>query len=136
MGELEFIERIDCQFPYDRPVVWRQLSAQAARMSPNAAFMLIHEACRPPRSLAPNQARAIVRHLRRRFRHPLYRVAEPAIQAHISGHPLRQFKAASLMRRVAAYAGQYNALALCYMSANDRAGLLERTYNHVVSKWR
>jgi hypothetical protein len=138
MSESEFIERIDCRFPYRRQMEWRRLSARAARISANAAFMVVHEACRPPRSveLGADQARAIVSHLRRRFRHPLLRVLAPAIQAHISGRELRPSKAASLMRKVAAHADQYNALALCYLCADDSAGVLDQIYNQVVSKWR
>lgn len=40
------------------------------------------------------------------------------------------------MRKVAAYPGQYNALALCYFSADDRAGLLDRLHEQVLTKWR
>lgn len=100
--------------------------------------MVVHEACRPPKSieLAAGQAKAIVSHLKRRVRHPLWRILEPAINAHISGAELRPSTAAFLMRKVAAYPDEYNALALCYFSANDRAGVLDRVYNHVVEKWR
>lgn len=138
MSESEFIEKIDCRFPYRRPMEWRRVSARAARISSNAAFMVVNETCRPPRSveLAPNLANTILRHLRRRFRHPLFRVMEPAIRAHISGRDLRPSTAASLMRKVAAYPNQYNALALCYFSADDSAGSLDLIYNQVVSHWR
>ncbi|WP_156406194.1 hypothetical protein [Hydrogenophaga sp. Root209] len=137
MSESEFVELIDCRFPYGKPLEWHRLSACAARLSPNAAFMVIHEACRPPRDtvLASVEAQAIVRHVRRRFRHPLYRVAEPAIRAHISGRALSQSKAVRLMRKVAEYPNQYNALAICYLSANDRTGVLDSTYKQVVSSW-
>lgn len=40
------------------------------------------------------------------------------------------------MRKVASYPAQYNALALCYFSADDSFGVLDRIYNQVVSKWR
>ena len=138
MSETEFIKQIDCRFPYYRTVEWRRLSAKAARISSNAAFMVVHEVCRPPRSteLSPRQATAIVRHLHRRFRHPLCRVLAPVIQAYVTGNALRPSKAACLMRKVAAYPGQYNALGLCYFSADDSAGSLERLHERVLSKWR
>lgn len=75
-------------------------------------------------------------HRRFEFRQTLLRVLEPAIQAHISGRKLRPSRAAYLMRRVASYPAQYNALALCYFSADDSFGVLDRIYNQVVSKWR
>lgn len=40
------------------------------------------------------------------------------------------------MRKIAVYAGEYNALALCYFSAyDDRNGMLERTYQRITSRW-
>ena len=137
MNETTFIEQIDCQFPYGKPLRWRRLSAQAARISPNAVFMVVHEVCRVPRSndLPAKQAFVILQHLRRRFRHPLFRITEVALNAYVAGHELRESKADSLMRKVAAYPNQYNALALCYLCANDRSGRLDRTYNKVVAKW-
>lgn len=137
MRESEFIERIDSRLPYRRSIEWRRLSAQAARISPNAAFMVLHEACRPPRSvrLGKTEAMTIVRHVCRRFRHPLLRVLAPAIEAHVSGNELRPAAAARLMRKVAAYPDQYNALAIGYFSANDRTGALELVYDRVVETW-
>lgn len=137
MTESEWIERIDCRFPYRRSIEWRRLSAQAARISSNAAFMVLHEVCRPPRSVRLDEADAavIVRHLRRRFRHPLLRVLAPAVEARICGTDLRVSTAARLMRKVAAYQGQYSTLAICYFSAEDRTGALDRLYEQVVAKW-
>ena len=137
MNESEFIEQVDCRFPYGRPLDWRRLSAQAARVSPNAAFMVLHEICRVPRSVvvSPALASAMVRHWRRRFRHPLCRVLAPVVQAYVGGVALRPAQAARLMRKVAAYPDQYNALALCYFSAEDRAGALDRLFETVTSTW-
>lgn len=137
MNEAAFIEQIDCQFPYGKPLLWRRLSAQAARISPNAVFMVVHEVCRLPRSndVPERQAVAILAHLRRRSRHPLFRIIDVAVRAYVAGLELRESKANSLMRKVAAYPNQYNALAICYLCANDRSGRLDRTYNEIVAKW-
>jgi hypothetical protein len=40
------------------------------------------------------------------------------------------------MRKLAEYPGQYNALAVCYFSAIDDDGVLDRVYNKVVSAWQ
>jgi hypothetical protein len=137
MSEVEFVERIDCQFPYFSPLRWRRLCAQAPAISPNAAFMVIHEVCRPPRSikLPSRSAASMLEHLYRRFRHPLRHVVEPAIRAHLSGRQLSESQAASLMRKVGAFPHQYNALAVCYLSATDRTGKLEHIRHRVVASW-
>ncbi len=137
MNEADFISSIDCAFPYRRPLQWRRLSASAARISSNAAFMVLHEVCRVPASRRIEHARrlAIIGHLRRRFRHPVLRIVHPAVDSYLSGKRLRPSAAAALMRRLAPHPGQFIALAICYFSADDRLGELERTYQEVVRQW-
>jgi hypothetical protein len=137
MTEVDFVGEIDCRFPYQAPIRWRRLSAQAARVSPNAAFMVFHEVCRVPRSVKLDKAQAeeILRHLGQRFRHPLVRVIHPAVHAHISGKSLSESRASALMRKVARYPNQFNALAVCYFSADDVSGALDRAYNRIVQEW-
>ena len=77
----------------------------------------------------------MISHLRKRFRHPAVRVIDPAIRSYLTGKKLRPSTAAALMRRVEAYAGELNALALCYFSAYDRDGMLDRTYTRIVKAW-
>ena len=137
MSEAAFIASIDCAFPYFAPLRWRRMSARAARTSPNAAFAVVHELCRPPRSVPVPAAVSgrILMHLYRRFRHPLRRVLNPAVQAHLSGALLSESHAASLMRKIAAFPGQYCALAICYFSADDRKGTLDCAHSKVVREW-
>lgn len=138
MRESDFIAGIDCDFPYDSPIQWRKLSAMAPRISPNAAFMVLHEVCRVPRSVEMNRPRVerIISHLRRRFRHPAWKVVLPAVESYLGQEGLRPAAAAALMRKVAKYIGEYNALAICYFSANDVDGTLERTYEQIVGRWQ
>lgn len=137
MNEADFISSIDCAFPYGRPLQWRRLSASAARISSDAAFMVLHEVCRLPASRRVEHAQrlAIIGHLRRRFRHPALRIVDPAVDSYLNGKRLRPSTAATLMRRVAPHRGQFNALAICYFSADDRLGALERTYQEIVRQW-
>lgn len=46
----EFIEIVDCRFAYDDKVQASELIKLGLAISPNAAFMVLHEICRPPRS--------------------------------------------------------------------------------------
>jgi len=138
MRESDFIASIDCDFPYDSPIQWRKLSASAPRISSNAAFMILHEVCRVPRCVQMNRPRAerIISHLRRRFRHPAWKVVLPAVQSYLGEKQLRPVTAAARMRRVARYVGEYNALAICYFSAYDAHGALDRTYEEIVARWQ
>lgn len=138
MRETDFIARIDCNFPYENPLRWRRLSAMAPRISSNAAFMVLHEVCKVPRAGQMNRARAewIIGHLLRRFRHPAVKIISPAIDSYIGEKKLRSGKAAALMRRLAKYDGEYNALGICYFSAYDSDGSLDRTYKRIVARWQ
>jgi hypothetical protein len=138
MNEADFISKIDCSFPYEQPLAWRRLSTIAPRLSANAAFMVMHELCRVPRSqqVSKAQARKIIAHLKRRFRHPLLKVIQPAVDAHIENKKLSLSRAESLMRRVSKYPNQYNALALCYFAAYDRNDRLEASYHAAVTRWQ
>lgn len=137
MTEEEFIRSIDCCFPYENPIQWRRLSAKAARISSNAAFMVLHEVCRVPRSgkVRPRTRRRIATHLCARFRHPALRIAMPAIEAYLKGEKLRPAKAARAMCALSSYPGEFNALAICYFSSIDRNGRLDRMYEKVLSSW-
>jgi hypothetical protein len=99
--------------------------------------MVIHELCRPPRSvkLPEAQARRILLHLRKRFKHPLLLALMPVIESHIQGKNLPVSRAAYFMRQVARYPGQYNALSICYFSADDKGGVLEPVYENVIRAW-
>lgn len=137
MQEHEFISSIDCCFPYEAPLKWSRIVVRAPRISPNAAFMVLHEICRPPQriDLSEQKARLIIEHLYRHFRHPLKHVLQKAIEAHITGKELSQEKAGYLMRKVASYPGQYNALSICYFSANDKQGRLDDLYDQITERW-
>lgn len=136
--ESAFIQHIDCNFPYRNPLQWRPLVSRAARLSPNAAFMVVHEVCRLPSSvqLSLRERQAILNHLLRRFRHPLVRDLKPVMDAWLEEHRLTVARATRLMRRVAPFRDQYNALALCYFLCDDRAGEADRVYSAIVQHWR
>ncbi len=48
MTEEDFIEQVDCNFPYNDRAAAEATIAQGAAISPNAAFLVLHEICRPP----------------------------------------------------------------------------------------
>jgi hypothetical protein len=137
MTETEFIEAIDSRFPYASPLKWKPLVSCAPRISPNAAFMVLHELCRPPSPLSATYAsrRIIFDHLTRRFRHPLLSGLRALILTSMRGELVSVSTAAAAMRRVARYPGQENILAICYFSCNDRNGRLDALYESIVDAW-
>jgi hypothetical protein len=137
MTEEEFIASIDCQFPYDAPREWRRSIALARNISPNAVFMVIHELCRPPRSSRVSAATRlrIYRCVQQRFKHPLLTRLDSLFSTAISGGMVPVSRAGAAMRQVARYRDQYNALAICYFSCNDRLGRTEALYDAITAEW-
>lgn len=137
MTEDEFIANIDCRFPYDAPRKWHRLIAVARDISPNAVFMVIHELCRPPRSSGASATTRlrIYRCIQQRFRHPLLTRLDSLFLTVISGGTVPVGMAGAAMRQVARYRYQYNALAICYFSCNDRLGRNETLYDAVTAEW-
>ena len=136
MNEVEFIDSIDCQFSYDTEEKWRTLITQAVNISPNAAFMILHEICRPPRRVDHNVLEAILRQWRQQFSHPLVEVVLPAAESMMSGKELPVAECMDIMRVVAAYKHQYNALSIPYFACNDTNGEAENLRQKIISEWR
>lgn len=137
MTEAEFIESIDCRFPYGAPLKWKRLVALAPRVSTNAAFMVLHELCRPPRSATVSHAEChrILKHLERRFRHPLLTGLRNLVLIVMRGERVSVSTAAAAMRKVSRYPGQYNMLAICYFSCDDRDGRLDTLHEAIAASW-
>lgn len=51
MNEAEFIDSIDCAFPYHDEEKWRALITQGRAISANASFTVLFEVCRKPISV-------------------------------------------------------------------------------------
>jgi hypothetical protein len=135
--ETEFIESIDCQFPYDAEEKWRSLIEQGARISPNAAFMVLHELCRPPSGVLvyPHAIEAMLKHWCQQFEHPLVEAVLPAAEAMIKGKGLPADACMEIMRSVAAYQDQYNALAIPYFACDDTEGKVDEFYQAIIANW-
>jgi hypothetical protein len=137
MTEDTFIASIDCRFPYNAPREWRRLIVAARDISPNSVFMIIHELCRPPRSssVSMNTRLRIYRCVQQRFRHPMLTRLDLLFLTVMSGGTVPVSRARAAMRQVARYRDQYNALAICYFSCDDRLGRNEPLYDAITSEW-
>ena len=75
LKELEFIDRIDGNFPYGDRKECIKLMDEAVLISPNASFAVIEEICRIPdedRALLPFLALLdLLKEIEKRFEHPL-----------------------------------------------------------------
>jgi hypothetical protein len=125
--EQEFLDEIDCRFPYDDPDRCRRLIDRGIAISPNAAFGVLHKICRPPRSAraAPHQLIQLLDYWRSRFSHPLGDMMGEAAASMIHARELPVDDVMRRMRLVAQYPGLYAALAILAFSCDDTEDRLQ-----------
>ncbi|MGA2500065.1 MAG: hypothetical protein ABSH20_20190 [Tepidisphaeraceae bacterium] len=137
MTEAEFINSIDCRFPYENPKKASALAARALKISPNAVFMVYHELARPGRGFRSSKKErlAILEFLEERFVHPLSGLASWLTRNMIAEKELSVARAAAAMRVIADFPGCYNALNLAYFSCDDKLGKNERLVDLIWKRW-
>lgn len=135
--EEEFLEAIDCRFPFADRDQALGLIDEGCRLSSNAGFALVDEIVRPPRSaVASVDFRLdLLRRVFDRLHHPLVAAIRPLAERLVGGGEATVEEALAIMHRVATYRGQYAALSVAYFSADDTAGMLDREYNPILAAW-
>lgn len=136
--QIAFQDRIDARFPYDDPVEALTLILEARRISPEAAFAVLHEICLPPRSARAGRGRLkeLLAFWRQGFDHP----CEPGLlhcaEALIDGRSISGAHAAEIMRAIAAHPDSYNALAIAERAAGDETAAIEALGAEIRAVWR
>jgi hypothetical protein len=140
--ETEFINEIDCQFPYADRERALALASKACSISANAAFAVVYEVCNLPESAkaeADSELRAaVLRRIETLLSHPLARVILPLAAGVLEGKPASVCERIDAMRRVAAFPGQYCALNVALYATDweepwdDEA---DRVCDEIVASW-
>ncbi|MGA2584952.1 MAG: hypothetical protein ABSG31_16895 [Tepidisphaeraceae bacterium] len=135
--EQEFIESIDCRFPYHDEEKWKMVIQTAISLSPNCAFMVLHELCRPPRSstVNPQERKKIFDYWCCQFSHPIVPIVSKAAIALIEGGDHSVAEASDAMIAVADYPGEYCALSILYFSCDDVGGKVDELYRGIIQRW-
>jgi hypothetical protein len=138
MNESEFISHIDCAFPYNDLPEWQRLVRLGATLSANAAFMVLHEICIPPRSaqVTSTQQLEMIDYWSSRFSHPLANQIRAVAIGRIAGERLDIDAASRVFKLVADHPGQYNALNIVYFSCGEFDELTEQFKSAVTNRWQ
>jgi hypothetical protein len=136
--EQEFINEIDCRFPYDDDEAWKSLVNRGVAISPNAAFMVLHEICRPPVSGRPSPARLkqMFNYWRQRFHHPAVEIAEVAATALIDGQELQIDDAIDQIQAIERFPDASIALDIFLFVTDDIEGRVQDAVDSVRRKWQ
>jgi len=135
--EDEFIKTVDCRFPYDNEVRASELIKLGSAISPNAAFMVLHEICRPPRSsqVVTSRVNVLLAEWTTAVHHPLVQEVLPVAKAMIQNREISPDEAIRVMKSIAPYRNQFSALSIAYFACDDTTGEAEAEYQCVIDVW-
>jgi hypothetical protein len=138
MTEREFLDQIDCRFPYHDKAKWRAQVDLARTISPNAAFAVLSEISRPPESepVPPSLLREMASYWRAGFEHPLADVVSDCASARIDGREAPAQRAYEIMETISQYPGQYAALSIVYFACEADDGEVDRLWDAITAQWR
>ena len=137
MTEPEFIQAIDCRFPYSNDIEAKKLIELGSTISPNAAFMVLHELCRVPRSVSTRRykIKKLIEYWFQHYTHPLNPILLPIALKSLRNENISIKRCLKCMDLVAPHVGCINALNILYFSCVDTEGLIETKYNEIIAKW-
>ncbi|TFW27003.1 hypothetical protein [Duganella callida] len=137
MTEEEFIKTVDCRFPYDDEVHASELIELGSAISPNAAFMVLHEICRPPRSsqVVGSRVNELLAEWTAAVHHPLVQEVLPVARAMTQNREISTVEAIRVMKSIAPYRNQFSALSIAYFACDDLTGEGEAEYRSVIDEW-
>jgi hypothetical protein len=135
--EEEFVESIDCKFPYSDEAKWRDVIKLGSKISSNAAFGVLEEICRPPKGMevSVQQLEQILNYWRTEFSHPLAESIGNVASLMIKREKISPEEAENLLRIVANYPYLYCALNVPYFACDDKDGIVDKTYKEIIHSW-
>lgn len=138
-NEIEFLDKIDCNFPYQNRQESLRLIEQASTFSANALFSVIEELCRIPESERPNVATEILLDLlsftANKLDHPLKELIVETACKMIRRQELSVEDVILKMQTVQKYTGQFAALSILYFSCDDKDQKLEPIWENIINEW-
>jgi hypothetical protein len=136
--EKEFIESIDCQFPYFDRASWQEVIKVGCQISPKAAFAVLDEICRPPlrKEISVQQLEQILEYWKVEFHHPLAEPLGNAARLMINREEISVEQAVNLLNLAASYPHLYSALNVPYFACDDTDGFADKIYNKIIQRWR
>jgi hypothetical protein len=138
MNEEEFLNSIDCCFPYENESQWRALIIQGREISGNASFGVLHEIARKPfgNQASDKTQLAMVDAWEVENKHPLAKSVIEAAKAIITNNLLSVEKALELLSQVQIYRNQYSALNIILFACDDVEGLADEKWREIVDSWK
>jgi hypothetical protein len=136
--ERAFLDEIVCEFPYDDLGQGLKLIDRGIAISPEAAYGVLHEICRPPRGarFSPADLVRLIEYWRSHFDHPAAGMLADVATSMVGGRDLTVDDVIAKMKALSEYPRQYSALAIVYFACDDQEGKLEPIREEIRRTWR
>lgn len=138
-NEIEFLNKIDCNFPYHDRQESLRLIELASTLSTNALFSVIEELCRIPESerldVSTETLLDLLAAAANKLNHPLKEFIVDTANKIIHRQELAVDDAILKMQTVQKYPGQYAALSILYFSCDDKEERLEPVWDDIINEW-
>lgn len=139
MLEKDFIDIIDCNFPYNDLEKSIELYKLASSISDNAVFILLEESVRIPKNLMLTvdkwKIKKFLIYVLENYKHKLLKDIIDVSLNVIDDIKNNESYILSLMNELKEFEWLYWALNILYFSINDISWLIDIKYNEVIEKW-
>jgi hypothetical protein len=137
-NEEEFLNSIDCCFPYENESQWRALILQGRDISENASFGVLEEISRKPfgSQVSEKEQLAMVGVWEEENKHPLVQPVIEAAKAIITNDLLSVERVLKLLDQVQSYRNQYCAVNIIYFACDDVEDLADEKWQRIVNSWK
>ena len=133
MTEKEFLELIDCAFPYHNKEGCIELIDQSLSISPNAVYAVVEEICRIPVSERQNVSETFLLEMLNvidnKFEHPIKDLVLEVARILIKRGEISVDDAILKMEELVKYQDVFSARSIVYFSCDDTEGKLEKYFS-------
>jgi hypothetical protein len=136
MTESDFIDAIDCNFPYDNFDRASELISQAGGISQNATYMVLHEILRAPPPVTLQTKELLFNMWVTDYEEdPLFALVRRCVPAYLKNELVPEHIVEQLILKMSPNKNQLCALGLIYFSCEDASGQAQAAYQTVLSLW-
>jgi hypothetical protein len=137
LKELEFIDKIEDNFPFENYVESVKLIDEAIKISPNSVFAVVEEICKAAdeEGLPEEALINLLKNIDKKLEHPLRKLILETAQNIILQEELSIDETIANMELVREHPQQYAALSIIYFSVDDEDGKLENVWNSITTEW-
>ncbi len=133
----EFIDSIDCCFPYNQKKKAYNLIREALLLSSESVFAVLHELARLPRGemVSKEKLFEMVEYINKYFTHWLKNTIIEVVKTTIRGQDVECAKILTILNEFKKYPYNSMAINIVYFSCDDTDWKVDKKYNEIIEWW-